>query len=92
MTEKTKLADDKNQLLIEILSKGVFDKREISGLVNSLVADDSDGKCGCRDVCGCHSRCGSGCDRVTDPLQWVVQPADIVATVENILREKGLLR
>ncbi len=90
MTE-VKLAENKSQLLVEILNKGVFDQREIRGLVNSLVADDSDGKCGCRDVCGCHSKCGSGCDRVSNPGDMVSQPVDIVSAVEKVLRSKGLM-
>ena len=57
-----------HELTVDVLSRGLLGTRALGVLALALQRmDDTDSKCGCRDVCGCYSVCGSGCGTVSRP-------------------------
>lgn len=55
--EKEKQKDYIKKLVLDVIDKGILDLRRGGLLATVLASNDQDGKCGCRDVCSCHSGC-----------------------------------
>jgi len=55
--EKAKKIAINKKFLIEIIDKGILDMKRASLFAAFIAMDDQDGKCGCRDVCGCKAGC-----------------------------------
>jgi hypothetical protein len=55
--EKEDKKENIKKIVLDVIDRGLLDLRRGGLLAFLLAANDQDGKCGCRDVCSCHSGC-----------------------------------